>query len=58
LREGTLRPVLGLISMLPSAAVTRARRRRAVMFAGGVGGLLAVFVGVAAFTMLLWRTAA
>jgi hypothetical protein len=58
LREGTLKPVLGLVSMLPNPMISKARRRRAWMFAGGVGGLFAVFVGVAAFTMTLWRVAA
>ena len=58
LRESTSRPVLGPVSMLPSPATVAARRRRNLLFAGGSGGLLALFAGVAAFAMLLWRTAA
>jgi len=57
LRETTKRPVLGLVSMLPSPALTAQRRKRTWLFAGGTGGLLAVFAAVAAFAALLWRTA-
>ena len=57
LREATNRPVLGSVSMLPSPAVTRTRRRRAWVFAGGVSGLFAFFAGVTAFALLLWRAA-
>lgn len=57
LREATNRPVLGSVSMLPSPVVTRARRRRAWVFAGGVSGLFAFFAGVTAFALLLWRAA-
>jgi hypothetical protein len=58
LRESTSRPVLGPVSMLPSPAAVAARRRRNLLFVGGSGGLLALFAGVVAFAMLLWRTAA
>ena len=57
LRELTNRPVLGLVSMLPSPALTRARRRRSWLFAGGLSGLLAFFAAVATFALLLWRAA-
>jgi hypothetical protein len=57
LRVTTKRPVLGSVSMLPSPALTAARRKRSWLFAGGTGGLLAVFAAVAAFAALLWRTA-
>jgi polysaccharide chain length determinant protein (PEP-CTERM system associated) len=58
LREVTNRPVLGLVSMLPSPALTKARRRQSLVFAGGLSGLLAFFAAVAAFALLLWRTTA
>ncbi len=46
LREVTKRPILGMVTMLPSEAVSRARRRNGVLFAGGVGGLLVSFAVV------------
>jgi polysaccharide chain length determinant protein (PEP-CTERM system associated) len=58
LREVSNRPVLGPVSMLPSPAFTQARRRRTLLFAGGLSGLLAFFAAVAAFALLLWRAAA
>ena len=42
LREATSRPVLGLVSTLPSPAIRSQRRRRTLLFAGGLSGLLAV----------------
>jgi polysaccharide chain length determinant protein (PEP-CTERM system associated) len=57
LREATNRPVLGLISMIPSPSAAWARRRRALVFAGGVSGLFALYAGVAAFVLMMWRTA-
>jgi polysaccharide chain length determinant protein (PEP-CTERM system associated) len=57
LRDATSRPVLGLVSMLPSAALKRVQRRRSLLFAGGLSGLLALFAAVTAFALLLWRTA-
>jgi polysaccharide chain length determinant protein (PEP-CTERM system associated) len=58
LRESTNRPVLGVVSMLPSPAAAKIRRRRSVLFAGGVSGLFAMFAGVAAFALMMWRAAA
>lgn len=58
LRDATNRPVLGLVSMLPSPGLSKARRRRSLLFAGGLTGLLAFFAAVAAFALLLWRAAA
>jgi len=57
LREITKRPILGMVSMLPSAAVTRFRRRNAFLFAGGLSGLLASFAAVFAFVLLMGRVA-
>lgn len=58
LRQASNRPVLGPVSMLPTAAFTRARRRRTWLFAGGVSGLLAFYATVAALALLLWRATA
>jgi hypothetical protein len=44
--------------MLPSAAVTRRKVRRSLLFAGGLSGLLAMFAAVAAFALMTWRAAA
>jgi polysaccharide chain length determinant protein (PEP-CTERM system associated) len=55
LRKITSRPQLGMISMLPSAALRRARRRDAWLFAGGLSGLLVSFGGVLAFVLLMNR---
>jgi polysaccharide chain length determinant protein (PEP-CTERM system associated) len=43
LREIAGRPLLGLVSTVSSDALRRARRRAATMFAGGVGGLMALY---------------
>jgi polysaccharide chain length determinant protein (PEP-CTERM system associated) len=55
LREITKRPILGMVSMLPSEQLRRATRRRAWLFASGVGSLLATFAGVFAFALLTAR---
>ncbi len=55
LRELTKRPILGMVSMLPSEALVRARRRKAYLFAGGVGGLLVSFTAVFALTQFIGR---
>lgn len=57
LRDVTGRPVLGMVSMLPSPAFARTRRRRTAMFAGGVGALFAAFGAVLTFALLVARTA-
>lgn len=58
LRTVTKRPILGMVTMLPSEALSRIRRRNAVLFAGGVGGLFASFAVVFVFvTGLLSRMA-
>ncbi len=57
LREVTKRPILGMVSMLPSEALTRFRRRTAYLFASGLGVLFAAFAGVFAFALLIGRAA-
>lgn len=57
LREIAKRPILGMVSMLPSDALRRLRRRHAWLFAGGVSGLFASFAAVAVFVMLFGRVA-
>ena len=55
LRDATRRPILGMVSMLPSAAFNRMRRRRAVLFAGGLSGLVASFAAVLVLAILSAR---
>ena len=55
LREVSKRPLLGMVSMLPTVAFTRLRRINAYLFAGGIGALAAAFAGVFAFAMLVGR---
>ncbi len=55
LREVTKRPILGMVTMLPTEALSRLRRRNAFLFAGGVGGLLASFAAVFVVAGLLTR---
>ncbi len=57
LRDMTARPILGSISFLPSEASQRVIRRRAYLFAGGLGGLIASFGAVLAFVLLVGRVA-
>ena len=56
-RLGSARPILGMVSMLPSKALARLTRRRVYLFAGGLGSLFAAFMGVFAFAMLFGRMA-
>ena len=46
LRDVTKRPILGMVTMLPSEALSRLSRRNAFLFAGGLGGLLVSFAAV------------
>jgi len=57
LRHATKRPVVGMVTMLPSVAARSAARRNAFWFAGGVSGFIAYFVAVFAFALLVGRTA-
>jgi polysaccharide chain length determinant protein (PEP-CTERM system associated) len=54
-RDVTKRPILGMVSMLPSEALQRMRRRRTWLFAGGLGGFFATFSAVFAFALLFAR---
>lgn len=56
-REVTKRPVLGMVTMLPSTIMNRSRRRNSILFAGGVSGLVAAFAAIFAFALLLNRVA-
>ena len=51
----TKRPALGMVSMLPNEALTRLRRRSLLMFAGGLGTLVASCVAVFAVAILMTR---
>lgn len=53
LREVTKRPILGMVTMLQTEALSRLRRRRNILFAGGMGGLLASFAAVFALAGFL-----
>ena len=57
LREVSRRPILGMVSMLPSEALHKARRRNSWLFASGLGGLVATFSAVFALALLFGRTA-
>ncbi len=57
LREISKRPILGMVSMLPSEALHRSRKRNSWLFAGGLGGLLATFSAIFAFVLLIGRGA-
>jgi polysaccharide chain length determinant protein (PEP-CTERM system associated) len=55
LREVSKRPILGMVSMLPSESLYRLRRRRSWLFAGGVGSLFAALGAVFAVALLAAR---
>lgn len=57
LRDASERPILGTVSFLPSESSRRLARRRAYLFAGGLGGLLASFGAVLTFALLVGRVA-
>ena len=57
LREVTRRPILGMVTMLPSAAAFAAARRNAILFVGGIGAYVAAFASVFAFELLIGRAA-
>jgi hypothetical protein len=57
LREAAERPILGTVSFLPSESSKRRARRRAFLFAGGLGSLLASFGAVLALALLVGRIA-
>lgn len=55
LREVAQRPLIGMLSMLPTQGLRRMRRRAALLFAGGVGGLFASYGAALAFLFLTTR---
>lgn len=55
LREVTKRPILGMVTMLQTEALSRMRRRNGLLFTGGVSGLLVSFVAVFTMTGFLTR---
>jgi polysaccharide chain length determinant protein (PEP-CTERM system associated) len=57
LRDVTQRPILGMVTMLPSESMSRLRRRSALYFAGGTGALVAAFAAVFAIALLFGRGA-
>jgi hypothetical protein len=57
LREATKRPILGMVSMLPSQALHRSRKLKAWLFASGIGGLVAAFSAILALTLMTARAA-
>jgi polysaccharide chain length determinant protein (PEP-CTERM system associated) len=52
LREVAQRPLLGMISMLPTHSLRVMRRRAALLFAGGLSGLVASYCAAFAFLLL------
>ena len=57
LRELSQRPILGMVSMLPSEAIRKKRKKDVILFAGGLSGLIASFAAVIAFALLIGRVA-
>jgi hypothetical protein len=50
------RPVIGLVTMFPSAALRRMRRISNILFAGAASSLVAAFAAAFAFVFVLGRT--
>jgi polysaccharide chain length determinant protein (PEP-CTERM system associated) len=55
LRDISKRPILGMVSMIQGDNVRRRRRREGLLFAGGLSGLFAAFVGVITIALLVGR---
>jgi polysaccharide chain length determinant protein (PEP-CTERM system associated) len=55
LREVAQRPLIGIVSTLPTHALRAMRRRGALLFAGGVSGLIASYSAAFAFLLLTAR---
>jgi polysaccharide chain length determinant protein (PEP-CTERM system associated) len=55
LRDLSKRPILGMVSLIQGEQSRRRRRREGFLFAGGLSGLLAAFVGVMAFALMVGR---
>jgi len=56
LRTLSKRPMLGMISMLPSEPILRLRRRNAYLFTGSACALLIAFIGVVTLAQLFGRS--
>ena len=52
LKQVAQRPVLGAVSVIPSPAILKQRRRSRLLFYGGVGGLAATYSGAIAAVFL------
>jgi len=46
-----------MVAMLPNESVRRRLRRNFILFAGGLGGLIATFAAILAFALLIGRVA-
>jgi polysaccharide chain length determinant protein (PEP-CTERM system associated) len=57
LRQLSKRPILGMVSLLPSDRTSQLRRRNAFLFAGGLGGLLASCAAIFALALMMGRAA-
>jgi len=57
LRDSVQRPILGMVSILPSEATVKLKRRNAFLFAGGLGGLIAWFSAFFVVVLLAARVA-
>ena len=57
LRQLSKRPLLGMVSLLPSDRTSQLRRRSAYLFAGGLGGLLASCAAIFAIALMMGRVA-
>jgi hypothetical protein len=55
LRELAGRPLLGMISMIASPQLRLKRRRSALLFMGGMGGLVASYAAAFSITYLIQR---
>jgi len=55
LREFAGRPLLGLVSMVTNEGIRHARRRAAIFFAGGLGGLMASYAAALGVAFLITR---
>jgi polysaccharide chain length determinant protein (PEP-CTERM system associated) len=55
LREVAQRPLLGMVSILPTHSLRMMRRRAALLFAGGVSGLIASYAAAFGFLFLITR---
>jgi polysaccharide chain length determinant protein (PEP-CTERM system associated) len=53
LREVTKRPILGMVSMLPTEALARYRRRDAFMLGSGIAGLAFIFAAAIAVLRII-----